>query len=203
MNFKINKWIGWGVVAVAVSIVLSGCEAEDPIKEDIPELITKVTLTFTPISGGEVVTATATDPDGDGVQDISVDGAVNLKVGTNYLLTLSLVNELAEVSSPEYDITEEVEEEGDEHMFFYGWSGNVFLDPTGDGNIDNRSDLVNYEDEDASGLPIGIATRWIAGSVSSGTFRIILKHQPDLKTGTSNVETGETDLDVIFEVVVN
>lgn len=184
-------------------LFLFGCESTDPGKEDTPELITKVTLTFTPAGGGTAVTATASDPDGEGVKDIEVDGAINLSASTTYTLTVSLINELAEVSSPEYNITDEVEEEGDEHMFFYAWTGNVFSDPTGNGNIDSRTDVVNYNDEDVDGLPIGIATTWTTGTVSSGTFRIVLKHQPGLKTVTSDVEVGETDLDVEFEIIVN
>ena len=117
------------------ALVLLGCQAEEPIKEDIPELITKVTLTFDPGGGISTVTASATDPDGDGVQDIAVDGVINLSANTNYTLTLSLINELAEISSPEYDITDEVAAEGDEHMFYYGWTENVFSNPSGDGNL--------------------------------------------------------------------
>lgn len=188
-----------------IFLILSGCEAEDPVKENTPELITRVTLTFVPTDGGAPVTATASDPDGDGVQDIAVDGPINLTASVSYTLTLSLINELAETSSPEYDITEEVEEEGNEHMFFYGWTHNVFSDPTGDGNIDNRDGIVNYQDVDAKNLPIGIITKWTAGaaSSSSGVFRIVLKHQPELKTSTSDANTGETDLDIEFEINVN
>ncbi|HCM75544.1 MAG TPA: hypothetical protein DIS90_04135 [Cytophagales bacterium] len=196
------KYLQFAIIGVAL-LNLSSCESNDPQKEDTPELITKVTLTFTPAGGGDVVIATASDPDGEGVQDIKVDGAINLKSGTTYSLTLSLINELAEKNSAEYDITEEVEEEGDEHMFFYAWTGNVFSDPTGDGNVDKRSDAVNYQDEDVNALPIGIVTSWTTGSAAAGKFRVILKHQPDLKTTVSDVEVGETDLDVEFDINVN
>lgn len=185
------------------AFILSSCKSDDPVKEDVPELITKVVLTFTPTGGGTPVVASATDPDGEGVQDILVNGAINLSTGTSYSLTLSLINELAEPSSPEYNIADEVEEEGDEHMFFFGWTGNVFSDPAGDGNIDSRTDDVNYQDEDTGGFPIGLSTFWTAGSPSTGTFRLLLKHQPDLKTATSDSSVGETDLDVEFEVIVN
>lgn len=200
-NFKSIKL---QFLVLMLGLLIAGCESDDPQKEDTPELITKATLTFTPVGGGTTVTATATDPDGEGVQDIAVDGAINLTAGVNYTLSLSLINELAEVTSPEYNITEEVEEEGDEHMFFFAWTGDVFSDPTGNGNIDNRADAVNYEDEDEGGLPIGIVTSWTAGAASSsGTFRVVLKHQPDLKTETSGSDTGESDLDIEFEINVN
>lgn len=198
------KSIKFQFLVLMLGLLIAGCESDDPQKEDTPELITKATLTFTPVGGGTAVTATATDPDGEGVQDIAVDGAINLTAGVNYTLTLSLINELAEVTSPEYNITEEVEEEGKEHMFFFAWTGDVFSDPTGNGNIDNRADGVNYEDEDEGGLPIGIVTSWTAGAAaSSGTFRVVLKHQPDLKTSTSGSDTGESDLDIEFEINVN
>jgi hypothetical protein len=179
--------------------LLSGCKDDDPKKEDTPELITKATLTFTPIGGGAPVVASATDPDGEGVQDIVVDGAINLAIDTDYTLTLTLINELAEPTDPAYDITAEVEEEGAEHMFFYSWTNNVFSNPTGNGNIDNRADGMNYNDSDENGLPVGLSTNWSsATSTASGTFRVLLKHQPDLKSTTSDSNTGETDLDITF-----
>lgn len=192
------------VVALASVFTLASCDDDDPVKEDVPELITKATLTFTPVgSSGAVITATATDPDGEGVNDLTVDGPINLAAGATYTLTISLINELADPNDEEYNITEEVEEEGDEHMFFFGWTGDVFADPTGNGNIDNRADGVNYEDEDVNGLPLGLTTSWTTSAASNGTFRVVLKHQPDLKTTTSGFDTGETDLDVTFVVGVN
>jgi hypothetical protein len=177
-----------------------GC-SEDPKKEDVPELITKVILTFTPDEGTPIVVS-ASDPDGEGVQDIAADGPINLSAGESYTLELTLSNELADPADPAYDITAEVEEEGDEHMFFFSWTNNVFADPEGNGNIDNRSDIINYNDQDANGLPLGLSTSWITSGSASGTFRVVLKHQPDLKTDLSGGNDGETDLDVTFTVNV-
>jgi hypothetical protein len=188
----------------AVTAFASACTEEDPPKENVPELITQVTLTFTPVSGGTAVTATATDPDGDGVQDIEVDGPVNLTAGQSYTLTLELVNGLATPGSPGYDLTEEIDEEAEEHLFFFGWTGAVFSDPPGDGNIDARSGEVDYNDSDAGGLPLGLSTSWTAASTpGSGTLRIVLKHQPGTKSATSESTDGETDLDLSFDVTVN
>ena len=184
-------------------LTMASCDDNDPVKEDVPVLITKATLTFTPSGGGTAVVATATDPDGEGVQDIVVDGAINLTSGTTYTLTISLINELADPSDEEYNIDEEVEEEGDEHMFFFGWTDGLFSDPTGNGNIDSRADAVNYQDQDENGLPLGLETTWTAGAASAGTFRVVLKHQPELKTAVSDANTGESDLDVTFDLNVN
>ena len=145
---------------------------------------------------------TAEDPDGEGVQDIQTDGPITLDHDKSYTLSLSLVNGLAQPSDPEYDITEEVSEESDEHLFFFSWTNNVFADPAGNGNVDNRTDPLNYEDVDANGLPLGLETSWTTGSASSGNFRLMLKHQPDLKSATSDASTGDTDFDLTFDVVV-
>jgi hypothetical protein len=115
-----------------------------------------------------------------------------------------LINELAKPTDPEYDITEEVEEEADEHMFFFAWTNNTFSNPTGNGNVDNRSDAVNYVDKDSKGLPLGLETSWTTIITSgNGTFRVILKHQPDLKSATTTSNDGESDLDVTFNLTVN
>jgi len=107
-------------------ISLSGCKNDDPEPENIPELITKLTLKFTPASGGAVVTVTATDPDGEGVQDIKVDGPINLIKGTQYTLSLELINGLYSPGSDGYNITTEVEKEGDA-IFLPFFGGSFFI----------------------------------------------------------------------------
>jgi hypothetical protein len=199
---KINNLV-WSALRLSFAcLLIVSCEVDDPVKEEVPELITEMTLTFTPSSGGGPVIVMATDPDGEGVQDIQVDGIINLAPSQSYFLSIELINGLAQPSDPEYNITDEVEEEGDEHMFFFSWTNNVFGNPVGNGNIDNRADAVNYEDEDANGLPLGLQTSWTTAEASTGNFRVILKHQPDLKSETSDSSTGETDLDITFTITV-
>lgn len=194
-----------GFMAVSSLVLTTACDDDDdPKKEDTPELITQAKLTFTPVGGGSTVVVTATDPDGEGVQDISVDGPISLDADKSYELSIALINGLADPSDAEYNITAEVEEESDEHMFFFSWTNNVFADPSGNGNVDNRDDAVNYNDEDANGLPLGLSTSWTtAAATASGTFRVMLKHQPDLKNATSTSSTGESDLDIEFDIVVD
>jgi hypothetical protein len=184
-------------------LFLSGCKKDDPKPENIPEAITKATLTFTP-AGGAAVIVTATDPDGDGPLPRTLSGPINLIKNVSYTLKITLINELAKPTDPEYDVTEEVEGEGDEHMFFFAWTNNTFSDPTGNGNIDNRNDAVNYDDRDDKGLPLGLETDWTTiTTTGTGTFRVILKHQPDLKSATTTSSDGESDLDVTFNLTVN
>jgi hypothetical protein len=201
-----SKWITAATIVLAL-MMFSGCDNDDPRKEDTPELITKVTLTFTPSGGGSTVVVTAIDPDGEGVQNIAVNGPINLVANKTYVMTLALINELAQPSDPEYDITEEVETEGNEHIFFFSWTNNVFSNPTGNGNVDNRNDLVNYtggtNSKDTNNRPLGLTTTWTAAvNPALGSFRVLLKHQPGLKSDTSDSTTGETDLDLTFTVNV-
>jgi hypothetical protein len=192
-----------GVAAMTVLslYLLSGCEAEDPQKEDTPELVTRAVLTFTPDTG-EAIVVTATDPDAEGQKSITMDKPIELGAGITYHLSIALVNELADPADPEYDITSEVEEQSSEHMFFFEWTIGLFSDPAGNGNVDSRADEIKYDDRDANEMPIGLQTSWTAGAPSSGLFRVVLKHQPGLKTATSDSSLGETDLDVAFEISI-
>jgi hypothetical protein len=186
--------------------LLAACSTTDPVKEDTPEAVSQVILTFTP-TGATPVIVTATDPDGEGVQDITVDGPIDLLPNTTYVMTIQLINGLVAPGQPGYDLTEEVEEEGVEHQFFFAWTNDVFSNPTGNGNFDNGADPVNYtggtNSKDANGLNLGITTTWTSTDVTaSGTFRVVLKHQPGTKTSMSDATVGETDIDLTFTVNV-
>ncbi len=183
---------------IGVITIFSGCKDDDPEPENIQELITKVVLRFTPAGGASVI-ATATDPDGEGSQNLEIDGPINLTAGTTYTLTVELINGLYDEGEEGYDITEEVREEGDEHQLFFSWTEGTFSSPAGAGNI-NTSGLVNYDDEDTNARPIGLTTNWTTSATTrtQQTFRILLKHQPEIKSNSSTAVDGETDLDITF-----
>jgi len=181
-------------------VLLSGCD-KDPEPENIPEEITKIVLTFS-ATGAAPIVVEANDPDLDGPEPIVI-GSIALNANTTYTLSVEFFNGFYEPTDPEYNITEEVEEEGAEHQLFFGWSDGVFSSPNGIGNI-GTSGTVNYEDEDENGLPIGLTTTWTTGSATSGkTFKIMLKHQPDIKSATSTSADGESDIDLTFPISIN
>ncbi len=167
---------------------------EDPNEEE--EVINEVVLTFTPSGGGDAVTATWFDADGEGVGNPTIDD-IDLEEGIEYNLTIALANTLED---PDEDVTAEIQEEDDEHQFFFAFTNNIFSDPTGDGNVDNASDPVNYADMDENGLPVGLSTTWTAGAhtETAGEFNIILKHQPGIKSASSTSNDGGTDIDITF-----
>ncbi len=204
------KLITFITYALLFSSILffSSCVDDDvPPEENEEETITDVTLTFTPTTGAPVV-ATWKDADGEGAGD-PVLTPVTLAANTTYTLTIDLINAI-DPDDPE-SISEEVEEEAKAHMFFFGWTDGLFSDPTGDGNLGagNRADPVNYEDDDDDpddpndvAFPLGLETAWTTGDATTGTFRVVLKHQPDIKSATSDATVGESDVDITWEATV-
>ena len=163
------------------------------------EVITDVTLIFTS-DAGAVVTASAQDPDGEGVQELVVLDEIQLQAGTNYTLTFDIMNNL---ETPGESIGEEIAEEDDEHQLFFAWTEGAFSNPTGNGNIDNASDPVNYNDADGNGNPLGLNTSWTAGDpTTAASFTVRLQHQPDVKTSTSGANDGDTDFELQFRLTI-
>ena len=188
------------IILLVLPLIFISCEDDDvPPEENEEEIITDVTLTFTPQGSGTPVVATALDPDGEGPQDIAVVDNIVLATNTTYELSIDLINGIENES-----IAEEVAEEDEEHMFFFGWTNNLFADPTGDGNIgaSARGDALNYNDQDDDGNPLGLSTNWTTGDAATGTFRIILKHQPDIKSAQSTSEDGESDVDLSWDISI-
>lgn len=171
---------------------------EDGHGHEEEEVISEIVLTFTPTAGGDAITATWLDADGEGVGSPTIDD-INLAANTAYELSISLANTLGMEAE---DITAEIKEEDDEHMFFFAFTADIFADPSGDGNVDSRTDSLNYNDQDANGNPVGLSTNWMTGGATGmpGDFRIVLKHQPDLKTGTSDATVGGTDVDITLPI---
>ena len=194
---KTNKLVFF---LLALTVFIVSCSDDDgPSPDDGEETITKVDLTFTPTGGGDAIVATWFDADGEGAGAPVIDD-LELIEGEEYVLTITLTNTL----DNDEDVTAEIREEDDEHQFFFAFTENIFADPMGNGNVDNRDDDINYNDEDGNGLPLGLSTTWTAGAhtESAGEFRVVLKHQPDLKTETSDANTGGSDVDITFPLTI-
>ncbi len=198
---KLYNSLFYFLLMLGLGLVVSCSDDDDPEPEENEEeeVISEVVLTFTPDDGGDAVVATWFDADGDGPNDPTID-EIELIEDETYILTITLANTLGtEVE----DITAEIDEEADEHMFFFSFTEGIFEDPEGDGNVDNRADPINYEDEDGNGFPVGLTTEWTAGEHGEGEFTVVLKHQPDgLKTETSGTADGGTDVNITFPLHV-
>ena len=196
----IEKFKNYRLIALSLfsMLVIASCSDDDdvdiPDEENEVEVITDVTLIFT--STTDEVRVTAQDPDGEGIQELMVDGPITLSSDSQYILTYEITNAL-DSEDPE-DIGAEILEEDNEHQFFFSFTEDVFDSPLGDGNIDNASDAINYDDRDENGNPVGLQTSWTTGPVGSGTFTVRLQHQPDLKSATTGADDGDTDFDLTF-----
>lgn len=197
MNFKLKSAFKIGLLS---AVLLTSCKDEEtPEEENEVEVITDVVLKFTNTSdANDVVTAKAKDPDGAGIQELEILDTIVLDKSKTYTLTLDLLNALDpnDVES----ITEEVEEEGADHKFFFSFSNDAFSNPAGNGNFDTATDPLNYSDVDVNNDGIGLSTTWTTNSadLKDGTFHIRLQHQPEIKSSTSKVSDGDTDLDLMF-----
>lgn len=169
------------------SLLFVSCSSDDdtpsPVNEE--EVITTLTATLT--GGGSTITMTSRDLDGDGPNAPVVAVVGELTAGVTYTGSIVLLNE---TESPAENITEEVEEESDEHQFFY----------TVGGGLDVTATATNT---DSNGNPLGTEFTLTANAASTGTLTFTLRHEPT-KPNTGLADAGgETDIAVTFDVTVN
>lgn len=170
------------------------------------EVITTVVLAFTPTAGGSTQEFEFNDSDGDG-GDAPIIDDVSLAAGA-YTLEVSFENRL---ESPAEDITEEVEDESDEHQLFF--TGSAVNGDTSD-NVGAPLEH-SYADEDGDGNPIGLVNT-IDAAVGNGELTVILRHLPpvgdapakvsdlaeQVRNGMLGTIGGSTDVQVTFPISV-
>ena len=171
------------------------------------EVITTVALSFTPQGGGDALEFTWSDPENDGspvIDDIVLSDA------NDYDVTVSFLNELV---SPAEDITVEVADESDQHQVFLTGDG-----VEGPATGDNAGAVVThaYADEDANGLPVGLANAFTTAAVGSASLIVTLRHLPlengsavkvaglaeEVASGGFSSIGGEIDAQVTFPIEV-
>lgn len=160
------------------------CEKDqDQTMDNEEELITDVVLTFSDELGNSQAFSFS-DPDGPGGNAPSQD-EIRLSSLSNYELQI----EFLDASNPMdvEDITAEVIEESAEHLVCFDFSGNI--------------NSVTITDTDENSLPLGLEAILITQQAGEGSLTISLKHLPD-KTNSIPCNTGETDVEVTFQVVI-
>lgn len=168
-------------------LTFTSCDDHDHEPHDHEgELITTMRLTMTPQNGGQAITATFSDPDGDGGQPaVYTPAEVVLQPGVTYNTTITILDE----SHGSEDLTAEIREKGAEHQFFF---------------MPNPATLatVTITDRDTNNRPIGLtSTIRTSETAQTGKLRVVLKHQAGgLKTDNSNINTGETDVEAEFSI---
>ncbi len=203
-------------LGVALAGPALGCdsESEDSDHENDAEIISRVELTFSPNGGGEPVVVSFTDPDGDGGMS-GVADELELAVGTEYSLSILALNELVE---PPVDITEEVREEAEEHLFFVVGEG-----VAGPGSASTSALVTHaYADRECDygdnavgeDLPLGLSNTITVNNSGEGQLRVMLRHLPELNgrpqkraglpeaLAAGESLPGDVDVDVTFNLTV-
>ncbi|WP_373516321.1 type 1 periplasmic binding fold superfamily protein [Pricia sp.] len=190
ITFKksIFRGIGQTALLTASALLLFACSNDDddnpmPVEEE--ETITTMTITLAPEGGGEAITFQSRDLDGDGpnAPEITVS---NLAVNTSYTGSIELLNE---TESPAERITPEIQEEDEDHQFFFAPTGSL----TG----------TSYADSDGNSNPVGLIFRLNTGVAGDGSLTVTLRHLPKKPNdGTLADAGGETDIAQTFDVLV-
>ena len=177
---------------LASTLIFASCSDDDdntpdPVNEE--EVITTLIVSLEMIngqSGSDTVVMQYQDLDGDGPDAATVTVSGSLNANTVYDGSIVLLNE---TEMPAENITVEVEEEDDEHQFFY----------TVGSGLDVATEYANF---DGDGNPLGTMFVLNVGSASSGGLTFTLRHEPNKpNTGLENAG-GETDIEVTFDVTV-
>lgn len=178
-------------IFVLIVFLMYGCTSDDIINPDPPnetELITTMILQFDHLHSDHTQEFIFRDVDGEGGNPPERFDTIRITADSNYSVRIILLDE----SNPsETDtISNEVEEEGADHQFFFFPAG--------------VNTVIDYEDADKNGWPIGLMTSWRNGAASTGTVRTLLKHQPDEKQPPpGDPDVGETDIDLNWVTEIN
>ncbi len=192
---------------LALSSSLIACSEDGGGSTNENEVISRITLTFTPAGGGAAITARFDDPDGDGGAAPTVD-PINLVAGATYSTAVRFENAL---ETPAEDITLEVADESDQHQIFF--TGSAVKGPASNQPAAPLTHV--YSDTDANGLPIGLLSSFTAAA-GTGQLIVTLRHLPEVNgqavksaaTATTVRDGGfaglggSTDAQVTFAVTV-
>lgn len=175
-------------------IVLASCSNDDdnpaPVNEE--EVITTVNVTLMPQGGGTNVTLSYQDLDGDGPGTPTIDVSGPFANNTTYNGTIEFLNE---TETPAEDITQEIQDEDEDHQLFYSFANTSF-------------GSVSYSDQDADGNPVGLSFTLTTGDTPAtldSSLTITLRHEPNkdganVSDGDITNAGGETDIQTTFQV---
>ena len=189
----------------AIILFVVSCDKDDsPDPENEEEAITKAVLVVTNTSDNSSETYNFEveghhhDHDDDHADDDDDDDdhegehmEVELESNSTYLFEITFFNESDPSNS--IDVTKEIIEEADEHVFFYELTDSSITIESAAG------DTI-----DSSGDPIHLKTEWTTTSAAIVDIVGYLIHEPITKTGVSTRTDlgGSTDEEIEFEAHV-
>jgi hypothetical protein len=174
-------------VITAFSFTMTSCqkdETDNPAPVNPSELITTVHLILSDSAGSSVIdTVSFIDIDGPGGASPVIDSLI-IQSGVTYQLRLLLLDES---KNPVLDISEEIAEESDYHLF-------VFT---------SAQAQTTTIDTDVNGNPLGLLNLLSAPAAGLGSYRVQLRHFDTPALKTANSQDYETDIEIDFGLRVN
>lgn len=175
------------IAALVMAFAIVSCKKETPEEND-NEVITTVEVHVTEQGTSNTLVFKWEDLDGIGGNNPVIE-KILLNADKKYDVELVLLDK---TKSPVENITEEVEEENEDHRFYFTPSSGLAL-------------VVDGLDLDDSGVPLGIHSQWSAGAAGSGSIQVLLRHYPNGGKEASDPATSgksSTDADASFPVEI-
>lgn len=187
LKMKTMKTIRLFTLFALGTILLSSCSDDDENPELVneEETITTIIVTLSGGMNGDIILRSQ-DLDGDGPDAPVVTVSNDLEGNITYTGTIQFLNETEE---PIDDITEEVQEEDDEHQVIYSSTGSI-------GN-------VTTTDVDGDGNPLGLNFELATNTAGPASLTVTLRHEPNKPNdGTLAGAGGETDATATFDLLI-
>lgn len=183
------------VLSMATMVAFMGsmasCKKNDPPKPDEQELITTVKIYVNEEFSSFVQSFEYKVENGFGGSGgtIKID-TLKLKPNTKYSAVLTVLNEKA---NPVEDITTEIIEESNDHLFLFSSNPSA-----GAGSVS-----ATNGNKDKNGAPLNQTFTLNTNATGTGKFQVVLLHEPSNKNAIIiSAAGGETDLDATFPVLI-
>lgn len=175
-------------IASVITLVLIGCSEHghdhDHSDHDVVTTI-ELELTAADTTLGKQIVVWE-DLDGPGGANPNRIDTLSLQPGMTYSGRVRVANRSV---SPARDLTSTIEAERDYHQFFYALSDGL--------------GTLTITDKDSRQLPVGLTFGLVqSGSAQAGTLGLQLSHFDDSSTKNGTAPSDETDISVVFPVVV-
>lgn len=177
-------------LALLGALTLTACSSGEPDEgAGEEELITEVLLTFTPTTGTATPQTLMVEFDADGTNPTFSPARLALEAGRTYIGTMRVLG-------PDEDITEEIRDEAEEHLFRYT------LAPASAGTVtitDTESDYGTM-DQNGGDFAVGLTFQLqvAAGASGDGTLDALLYHFDEGPKTSSTDTSDEIDVDIAF-----
>lgn len=179
----------WLASLAVYAIALIGCSehGSDPHDHADHDVITTIELTLTSSDTTQPTQSIIwEDLDGPGGANPTRIDTILLRPGATYKGNITISNRSV---TPIEDLTSTIEAERDNHQFFYVLSGGL--------------GALTITDKDSRQLPVGLSFDLVQkGSATSGTLSVQMSHFDNASSKDGTTPSDETDVSVLFPVVV-